>query len=158
VMLPGSSGVVRDVALAHDMRGPWTGQVTMLVAGRGWEVCESNVRAALGTAVLLIGNSELELRQSGVGGVDCVEGSCASEAIWCTGRSECRCLGSAFAAARCDSWPLAVHGSICPHSLTGCQQRGIVRHRGGGGDAGWMHPRKVSRPDCLARRVDTIAR
>jgi hypothetical protein len=102
-MLNGSCGRVRDLSLSYDMRGPDTGQTTLLVAGRWWHVRESDVRAALGTAVALWGDGGMELVSCGLGGVDSGPGLEALEAVWCLGRSECKCVASTIACARCSA-------------------------------------------------------
>ena len=100
VLLNSSSGRVRDITLAYDMRALFPGQATLLVMGRAWSVRESDVRAALGTAVALWGEAELELECSGAGGVDTGASAQACQAVWSLGRSELRCIGSTLAAAR----------------------------------------------------------
>ena len=112
VLLNGSSGRVRDVALAYDMREPMVGQATLLVIGRDWSVRECDVRAALGTAVALWGRGELDLVCSGVGGVETGASAQAAMGVWCLGQSELRCVGSTLAAARSPLRPLQAHARI----------------------------------------------
>ncbi len=99
VLLNSSSGRVRDVTLAYDMRMQFPGQATLLVMGRTWHLLECDVRAALGSALVLWEQADVDVECSGVGGVDTGASAEACHAAWCLGRSELRCMGSTFAAA-----------------------------------------------------------